>query len=280
MTRPKLVLATALCSVLLLPAPPAGAGQDAQAPPGGAPLATSTVSREAPLAFGGNAQYAVYPPPVWSAEDGTDDTAAVGLDGGYLVPSTEVNETSYWATIDLPFGASIDSVTGIAYDAEFEAYLEFSVKALETSAVGGSGGAASTLASDNSDDSGYQEIPLTLDPPVVVRLDVDADADGHAHVGAWIMEFHVSRGALLSSPVGFWGAVVHWRRTISPAPATATFSDVSTEHWAFPFVEALAASGITAGCSEDPPLYCPDDPITRAQMAIYLSAALGLHWPQ
>jgi len=69
---------------------------------------------------------------------------------------------------------------------------------------------------------------------------------------------------------------VAWHRTISPAPATATFSDVPTNHWAFQFVEALAASGITAGCGGGK--YCPDDPITRGQMAIYLSAALGLHW--
>jgi hypothetical protein len=37
-----------------------------------------------------------------------------------------------------------------------------------------------------------------------------------------------------------------------------------------PFIEQLAAEGITAGCSVSPPLYCPDDPVTRAQMAILL----------
>jgi hypothetical protein len=40
----------------------------------------------------------------------------------------------------------------------------------------------------------------------------------------------------------------------------------------------LAASGITAGCSTAPPLYCPDDPLTRGQMAVFLSKALGLHF--
>ncbi len=63
---------------------------------------------------------------------------------------------------------------------------------------------------------------------------------------------------------------------VSPAPATATFNDVPTTHWAFKFVEALAASGITGGCGGGN--YCPDDPLTRAQMAVFLSDALGLYW--
>ena len=76
----------------------------------------------------------------------------------------------------------------------------------------------------------------------------------------------------------FRGVVVSWKRQVSPVPLGATFDDVPTGHWAFRFIEALADAGITAGCSEDPPLYCPDDPITRAEMAVYLAAALGLHW--
>ncbi len=42
-------------------------------------------------------------------------------------------------------------------------------------------------------------------------------------------------------------------------------------------IERLAAAGITTGCN--PPtndLYCPEDPVTRAQMASFLGRALGL----
>lgn len=63
---------------------------------------------------------------------------------------------------------------------------------------------------------------------------------------------------------------------VSPAPATATFNDVPTTHPFFKFIEALKASGITGGCSAAPPLYCPDSPVTRGQMAVFLSIALGL----
>lgn len=63
---------------------------------------------------------------------------------------------------------------------------------------------------------------------------------------------------------------------VSPAPATATFNDVPTGYWAFRYIEALYSSGITAGCGGGN--FCPDAPITRAEMAVFLSAALGLHW--
>ena len=60
--------------------------------------------------------------------------------------------------------------------------------------------------------------------------------------------------------------------------AVATFSDVPTTHPFFPFIEALVAAGITGGCNVSPPMYCPDQVVTRGQMAKFLSIALGLHW--
>ena len=74
------------------------------------------------------------------------------------------------------------------------------------------------------------------------------------------------------------GGVVFYKLQISPAPATATFNDVGPGHWAFQSVEALAASGITQGCPDGPNLYCPDKPVSRAAMAVFLARALGLHW--
>jgi len=63
---------------------------------------------------------------------------------------------------------------------------------------------------------------------------------------------------------------------VSPAPASATFSDVPTGYWAFRHIEALAASGITSGCGGGN--YCPESTVTRAEMAVFLAKALGLHW--
>lgn len=73
---------------------------------------------------------------------------------------------------------------------------------------------------------------------------------------------------------------LYWVRTISPAPASATFDDVSNSAYYFQGVEALASAGITQGCN--PPtnnLFCPNANVTRGQMAVFLARALGLNWP-
>jgi hypothetical protein len=75
---------------------------------------------------------------------------------------------------------------------------------------------------------------------------------------------------------GLNGLRVFYRLQVSPAPATATFGDVPTSHPFFQFVEALVASGITVGCGGGN--YCPDASLTRGQMAVCLSKALGLHF--
>jgi len=81
-----------------------------------------------------------------------------------------------------------------------------------------------------------------------------------------------------SSATTFSGVKVYYRLQVSPAPAVATFpNDVPTTHPFFKYVEALAAAGITGGCGAGS--YCPDSPVTRGQMAVFLSVALGLHWP-
>ena len=61
------------------------------------------------------------------------------------------------------------------------------------------------------------------------------------------------------------------------SPALATFNDVPTTDPAFQYIEALFASGATGGCGGG--AYCPNAPVTRRQMAVFLAKLLGLHWP-
>ena len=42
------------------------------------------------------------------------------------------------------------------------------------------------------------------------------------------------------------------------------------------FIEAIAAIGVTNGCGTDPLRYCPDDGVSRAEMASFLARALEL----
>ena len=41
-------------------------------------------------------------------------------------------------------------------------------------------------------------------------------------------------------------------------------------------IDALATAGVTAGCKTDPLRYCPDESVTRGQMATFLARALGI----
>jgi len=63
----------------------------------------------------------------------------------------------------------------------------------------------------------------------------------------------------------------------SPPSATGIFNDVPVEHWAAGWIEQLAAEGITAGCSGGN--YCPEDTVTRAQMAVFLVRTFNLQGP-
>ncbi|MGH7341604.1 MAG: S-layer homology domain-containing protein, partial [Candidatus Rokuibacteriota bacterium] len=61
----------------------------------------------------------------------------------------------------------------------------------------------------------------------------------------------------------------------TPPAATGTvFTDVPQDHFFAPWIEQLAAEGITGGCAAG--AYCPDAPVTRAQMAVFLVRTFNL----
>ena len=71
------------------------------------------------------------------------------------------------------------------------------------------------------------------------------------------------------------GVSVTWRPTYGTSVATPTFSDVPAAHAYSNEVESLAKAGISNGCGGGK--FCVDAPVTRAQMAVFLSRALGLY---
>jgi hypothetical protein len=54
---------------------------------------------------------------------------------------------------------------------------------------------------------------------------------------------------------------------------TQTFADVPSSHSAFEYIETVYANGVTLGCSQSPLKYCPSNPVTRDQMAVFLLRA-------
>jgi len=51
---------------------------------------------------------------------------------------------------------------------------------------------------------------------------------------------------------------------------TTTFADVPEYHWAYDAIERLFNAGVTSGCAINPLRYCPDNKVTRAEMAKFL----------
>jgi hypothetical protein len=60
-----------------------------------------------------------------------------------------------------------------------------------------------------------------------------------------------------------------------PAVGSDTgFTDVPTDYWAAACIKQLVAEGITSGCGTG--TYCPEAPVTRAQMAVFLVRTFSL----
>ncbi len=191
---------------------------------------------------------------------------------GYIFRESGSNST-YWAPLMLPAGAEIEWMSAYVYDSSdtdnitftFGAYsLPFGSQTsphyIELKRVTSSGAV------------GFTHLAFT-DYSTIIRYWTDLDGDGNDSATAYRLTIDLPG---TTDALRFAGVMVAWHRTVSPAPATATFDDVPVGSAGFAEVEALAASGITAGC--DSTHYCPSQPVTRLQMAIYLAKALGLHW--
>jgi hypothetical protein len=69
----------------------------------------------------------------------------------------------------------------------------------------------------------------------------------------------------------FWGS-----KYVAPDPTGHVFNDVPATSGYARWIEELHAEGVAGGCSASPPLYCPGDPVTRGQMAVFTVAMWDL----
>ncbi len=194
---------------------------------------------------------------------------------GYFCRSGTGNPTGFWAPVDLPSGSRIVSIGLFFLDNTLEADIQAALYANKggNPAPGGSGPPAEVAGVQvtSSAAPGYGYASAATDVTVLNDVAFDPDA---AQYYVYVNQASAADVAFCS--LGFKAVEIRWQRQVSPAPATATFNDVPTNHPFFQFVEALASSAITAGCGSGN--YCPDAPLTRGQMAVFLSKALGLHW--
>jgi len=74
---------------------------------------------------------------------------------------------------------------------------------------------------------------------------------------------------------GPWASTTTTSPTKGYSNSVTTFSDVPSTFWAWDYIERLFSAGITGGCSTNPVNYCPNNQVTRAQMAVFLEK--GIH---
>ena len=122
--------------------------------------------------------------------------------------------------------------------------------------------------------------------PGVLPADIDLDGERYDAVRA-LTDDGVLAGTECApglfcpgDPIPRWLVAVWLVRVADgrdPEPVSSSrFDDVDAGHWWAAHVERLAELGITAGCASEPAEYCPDDPVTRAQMATFLRRAFVL----
>jgi hypothetical protein len=205
-------------------------------------------------AFDGSRHYPGAAQPNWQYTGGDVDCC--------LSLTSKGTETFADATFNLPPGVAIQNVRYWANDSNVGADLAFFIYEACNATSAGGGTVYTELASGTTSGStGYQGGLLSGSAVTINNRDCTYNAR---------LRFDAT------TDLTFQKMRVEWRRQVSAAPAIATFVDVPVSHFFFRWIEALAASGITAGCGPGP-AFCPDNPVTRAQMAVFLSVALGLH---
>lgn len=169
------------------------------------------------------------------------------------------------AMVDLPAGALVAGMRAFYYDNDAAG----TVRVWFTRYYGETSPSLQDIASISSSGTpGWTSTWVDINHTVDLR---DSNGEGAFYAIPVRFEGNASFNMRLK------GVRIYWFRQVSPAPASATFADVPTSHPFFQYVEALAASGITGGCGAGN--FCPGSYVTRGQMAVFLSKALGLHWP-
>ena len=168
------------------------------------------------------------------------------------------------APVDIPTGALLESISLEACDRSAVSGLELTLYRLGPGAGEDDSYALAVISTGFAETPGCDRFVANLSPAVTI------DNQDYSYVA----EIYDPDGSIDTK---YRAVRFYWKRQISPAPETASFTDVPTDYWAFQSIEALAGSGITTGCGAG--LYCPEDFVTRDQMAAFLSRALGLNWP-
>ncbi len=137
----------------------------------------------------------------------------------------------------------------------------------------------------------YPDLPYT--PPELSHFFSDTPVTGKEWMEAWVDEFYrdgITTGCGVDplrycpeNPVTRAEMAVFILRAVhepgwTPPAAANPFSDVPVtgKEWMEPWIVEFYNEGITTGCGLDPLRYCPENNVTRAEMAVFIDRAYGL----
>jgi len=86
----------------------------------------------------------------------------------------------------------------------------------------------------------------------------------------------IDKGAVVDASLPYSGQAPDmgaFESIVSTEPTT--FADVPSTYWAYPYIEAFYAEGITTGCGVNPAIFCPERSVTRAEMAVFILRSMN-----
>jgi hypothetical protein len=179
--------------------------------------------------------------------------------GGLSRYQTTSSSVKWWAPVRVPDGAAIVGLNLEVCDDTASGQIAFGLRrtrfedGVDVAPIGG---------------TGVSIVPGCGFASVAYDVPVNVDNENYDY---WVW---VQWEGEFSSSLRFQAMKTAYRLQVSADPNYATFNDIPIGHPLHQFVEALAYWSITAGCGSGN--FCPDAPLTRGQMAVFLSKALGL----
>jgi S-layer family protein len=201
---------------------------------------------------------------------------------GYYGATTQTDVT-FWAPLEVAVGVQVERVCLETFDNDDLEAITFLLVGGEAGSAGNPTPAGAPLAGASTGVATVPGYALLCAAPIgsfTFPLSVRTRGNLNGTGTDTTVQYYILVGApapRTANAVTFGAAVITWRRVVPAGPATATFNDVPTTHIFYRWIETLAASGITGGCGGGG--YCPDAPITRGQMAVFIAQSLGLYFP-
>jgi hypothetical protein len=119
--------------------------------------------------------------------------------------------------------------------------------------------------------TGFSDVPTAYWAAAWIKQLAADGITGGCGTGVYCPEAPVTRAQMAV----FLLRSKHGASYTPPAAGSSTgFSDVPTAYWAAAWIKQLVAEGITSGCGTG--TYCPESPVTRAQMAVFLVRTFNL----